>query len=221
MISLKHIYKTYSVDHHVLKNLSLTLKNGDLAFLTGPSGAGKTTLFKIIAGLDKATSGQVLFNNVNLNELSPGQIAEYRQKLGIVFQDSKLIPKLTVAENIGLPLKIQHLTKKEIDDRVKHALTELKLENLSASYPDHLSGGQQQRISLLRATIHNPKIIIADEPTGNLDKENETVVIKYLSKKAQDGACVLIATHNFDVVKKFATRHLTLNQGEVQENNAL
>lgn len=216
MIELRHVYKTYTAGQHVLRDISFTARKGELIFITGSSGAGKTTLFNIILGLTQATSGSVLFENQSLELSNTDQIIRFRKKIGVVFQNSKLIEDMSIIDNIGLPLNIKGISKKMILQLTTEALNRFNLGHVSLSRPHELSGGEQQRIALLRATIHNPTLIIADEPTGNLDSQNERLVMDFLSEKAKSGSCVIVATHNHELIRQYSGLHFQLENGEIR-----
>ncbi|MGZ3746438.1 MAG: cell division ATP-binding protein FtsE, partial [Pseudobdellovibrionaceae bacterium] len=167
MIQFSHVYKTYPGPIHALKNIDLQIGKGDFAFLTGPSGAGKTSLFKMISAFDTSTSGVVKVAGYDLNNLSESKIAEYRRKIGVVFQDFRLLKDRTVFENVALPLQIRGDRPLSVQRRVQEVLEQVGLTQKYDQFPDFISGGEQQRTAIARAIVHQPGILIADEPTGN------------------------------------------------------
>lgn len=218
MIKLTHVYKTYQNTIHALRDVSLDLKKGELAFITGHSGAGKTTLFRLIAGFDKPSSGKIHVSNFLLNEINIKNLPYYRQKIGVVFQDYKLLNNYTVEENIAIPLLILQNNKQYIAKEVDKMLSLVGLSLKRKDYPFQLSGGEQQRIAIARALIHKPEILIADEPTGNLDPDLSQEIIQLFYKANAQGTTVLIATHNLELLKQVSYKHLYLKKGSLFVN---
>lgn len=219
MIHLKHIYKTYGADRHALRDLSLQINQGDFVFLIGPSGAGKTTLFKLISAYEKPTSGHMDVCGHSLNHLRLGQIPFYRRKIGFVFQDYKLLKNKTVYENIILPLEI--INNKTIDKNKKtlELLEQVGLAELQDQYPDFLSGGEQQRVAIARSLIHHPELIIADEPTGNLDPKMSENILQLFFEFAKKGTTFFVATHDYRLITLKRTRVLELTKGQLTGDN--
>lgn len=217
-----------NVSHHfgctnkpALKNISLTIDEGEFVFITGHSGCGKTTLLRLLLRELLPTVGTVEFLGDNLSLLSPRKVAKHRQKVGVVFQDYQLLDDLTVWENIALPMQIAKLPKSEISKRINELVKLLKLESLENKFPAQLSGGEAQRVGLSRALAIAPKVIFADEPTGNLDAENSQTIISLLGNINHYGTTVIVATHNLEIIPLVANaRHLVLEQGELIADQA-
>ena len=201
VVSLQNISKTYSNGSNALTDVNLQMHKGDFLFITGASGAGKSTLLKLLYGQEQPTSGEVLIEGVSLSKLRGNQLAKVRRRIGIVFQDYKLIPRRTVAENVAFVLWAQGYTRKEIHRRLWPTLKMVGLQDKSESFPDELSGGEQQRVSIARAVVGTPPLLLADEPTGNLDPENALQVIKILKKLNSIGITVVVTTHNEQLVR--------------------
>lgn len=212
---MRHVYKTYTSDRHVLRDLNFETEKSGLYLIKGESGSGKTTLFKLLTAMSKPTSGEIKFKNWAISSLTPNQIAEFRKSVGIVFQDFKLIPDITIFENIALPLVIQKKSAAEIKKSVFDISEQLNLTEYLNDYPEHISGGQQQKSAVARALITNPKLIIADEPTGNLDPQNSSETLRILSTYAEKGALILVATHDQNLLNQFSNQVLTLNKGQL------
>jgi len=204
-------------DFTALDDVHLALRPGEMAFLVGPSGAGKTTLLKLINREIRPTSGEVWIDGLPAHELHPGRIAELRRRVGVVYQDYKLLPKLTALENVAFGLQVSDLgaSESEVRDRALDALEAVGLGDRAGSFPTELSGGQQQRVAIARAVVSQPAVLVADEPTGNLDLETAWQVMKLLEQIARFGTTVLIATHNLDIVRRMQRRVLTLVDGRL------
>lgn len=215
MIEFSHLYKSYDQKNHALKDITLKIDSGDFVFLTGPSGAGKSTLFKMITAYDSPTSGKITVGNFNLISIKGKDLAEYRRKLGIVFQDFKLLPDRTVYENICLPLEVQKHHDSFIKKRAQEVLDLVGLSHKSEQYPEYLSGGEQQRTAIARAIIHQPGVLIADEPTGNLDPEMSSKIVDVFEKVCAQGTTVVIATHDHELVKRKNKKVIELKDGSV------
>jgi cell division transport system ATP-binding protein len=215
MITLEHVYKTYENKVHALRNVDLNLGPGEFVFLTGPSGSGKTTLFKMICAFDRITSGQIEVAGFDLSTLTPNSIPYLRKKLGVVYQDYKLLKNRNVYENVALPLRIRDEGKELVDRRVRDILEQVGLSSKIFEFPDSLSGGEQQRVSIARALVHRPSVLIADEPTGNLDPQLSEEIIDLLEKAAAQGTTVFVATHNHDLVQRRRKRTLEIRHGEI------
>lgn len=205
LISFKNVSKSYG-PVMALADTSLEIKKGEFVFLTGPSGSGKTTILKLILGEIVPNKGEIRVENLNVANLDEKDIPLFRQKIGVIFQDFKVLPDRTVYENVAVALAVIGLSESEWEERVKHVLKLVGLENQINMFPSQLSGGELQRVSLARALSVNPKIILADEPTGNLDWETSDVLMKLLEKINKEGKTVIMATHNMEIVDKYKKR---------------
>ena len=216
MIRFDNLSKRYTGGLEALRNVSFEMDSGEMAFLTGHSGAGKSTLLKLLMLIERPTAGNLLINGKNLSRLSKSRIPFYRRQLGVVFQNHQLLFDRSVFENVALPLQVSGYTPSEIGRRVRAALDGVGLLDREKNNPIELSGGEQQRVGIARAVVHKPKILLADEPTGNLDPQLSAEIMA-LFKRFQDvGVTVLIATHDIDLINKMNLRIMRLNQGELE-----
>jgi cell division transport system ATP-binding protein len=220
MIILKNVHKTYPSGKKALENVNLEVKQGEFVFLVGPSGAGKSTLMKLMTREEVPTSGQVLISGVDIAKLGLRQLPKLRQRIGVVFQDYKLLQERSVYENVAFALKIIGTSSGEIKKRVSASLDLVGLRELQDAYPGQLSGGQQQRICLARAIVNTPPLLIADEPTGNLDPETSWEIMRLLTKINLHGTTIVCATHNKLVVDNMRRRVLTVEGGRVVGDQA-
>ena len=218
MIKFDNVSKRYPGGHQALNQVSFELVDGEMAFLTGRSGAGKSTLLKLIMLMEKAQQGQVFVNGKNLNRMSVAQIPFYRRRIGVVFQDHQLLFDRNVFENVALPLQIEGYPKHEADRRVRAALDKVGLLKKEKMLPITLSGGEQKRIGIARAVVNRPKILLADEPTGNLDPELAAEIMHLFEQFNQVGVSVLIATHDHELISRLDHRLLTLKQGKLERD---
>ncbi|MCS5587897.1 MAG: cell division ATP-binding protein FtsE [Porticoccaceae bacterium] len=218
MICFDNLSKRYPGGFEALKNVSLNMDAGELAFLTGRSGAGKSTLLKILMLLERPTSGSLLINGKNLNRLSNSQIPSYRRQLGVVFQNHQLLLDRSVFDNVALPLQVSGYSRKEIGRRVRAALDGVGLLERERHRPQTLSGGEQQRVGIARAVVHKPRILLADEPTGNLDPALSAEIMAFFRRFQDVGVTVLIATHDINLVNRMNCRIIRLEQGIVADN---
>lgn len=216
MIEFSHVYKTYAGSVHALKNVDLRIEKGEFVFLTGPSGAGKTTLFRLIFAFDNPTSGAVHVAGFPVSQLPHSEIPFFRRKIGVVFQDFRLLRDRTVFENVSLPLKIRGDTDQLVENRVSEVLDQVGLLFKKDQIPDHLSGGEQQRIAIARALVHQPGVLIADEPTGNLDPHLSEEIMGLFEKVNAQGTTVFIATHDHSLVEKKGHRRVHIKNGEIE-----
>jgi len=216
--SITKIYKTGKIEFRALNNVSLRIKRGDFIALMGPSGSGKTTLMNILGCLDRANSGQIMLDGQNLSILNDNQLAEIRgKKIGFVFQTFNLVQTMSALKNVELPLVFGGVIR---DSREKMALDMLKkfgLDNWAGNLPTELSGGQQQRVAIARALVNNPSIILADEPTGNLDSASGLQIMKFLASINKEGKTIILVTHDSSL-KKYANRVITMKDGEISEH---
>ena len=217
MIHFSHIYKTYPGPVHALRDVNITIENGEFIYMTGPSGAGKTTLFKLLAAYDRPTSGSVSVLNYDLNRITEGEVPYYRRKIGVVYQDFRLLKNRNIFENVVLPLEIMRVRPSKSKALVNELLDFLGLMDKSDAYPEQLSGGEQQRVAIARALIHKPGILIADEPTGNLDPAMSAEIIDLFDKVNAQGTTVFIATHDHQLVKERAKRVIHIEKGQMSE----
>lgn len=215
MIELSHVYKTYPGPVHALRNIDLKIDKGEFVFLVGGSGAGKSTLFRMISALDRVTSGQIQVSGIDLSQVRDKEVSEFRRKIGVIFQDFKLLKDQTVFENVALPLKIRGEKPNVIRSKVNDILDMLGMSLKSHQWVEVLSGGEQQRVAIARAIIHQPNVLIADEPTGNLDPSLAKETMDLLNKVCAQGTTVLVATHDHELIKKYNRRVIELKQGEI------
>lgn len=215
MLKFDHVSKRYPDAGEALLDVSFHLKHGEMAFLTGHSGAGKSTLLKLIAMMELCSRGHVLLDGQNLNKAKEKQIPFIRRKLGLIFQDNKLLYDRTIFDNVALPLVVSGYGHHEIAKRVRAALDKVGLLGKEKKYPLTLSGGEQQRVGIARAVVNRPKLILADEPTGNLDPELSTEVMHIFEQFQTVGVSVLIASHDIDLLTQMGHRVLTLSHGRL------
>ncbi len=211
-----HVYKNYGAKK-ALVNITLDIPKNELLFISGPSGAGKTTLLKLLYLGEKVSEGQVLIEGMNLSRISHKQIPLLRRKYGIIFQDYKLIATKTIFDNVAIVLEATGKKRRFIEKKVKSILRTVGMEESLHSFPPSLSGGEQQRIAVARAIVGDPKIILADEPTGNLDEVSADIILDLLKRFHTRGATVIIATHDKELIRKTGGRVIHLNQGYMQQ----
>lgn len=216
MIKFNQVFKRYPGGHEALKNLSFDIAEGEMVFLTGHSGAGKSTLLKLIAAIERPTQGSVVVKGQNIKTLKSGALPYLRRNLGLVFQDHKLLFDRNVFENVILPLQICGFDHKESSKRVRAALDKVGLLTREKANPIALSGGEQQRLCIARAIVNRPSILLADEPTGNLDSEYSGEIMTIFQSFHQVGVTLLISTHDENILQKFPARALVLKHGELQ-----
>lgn len=214
MLTFKNVSKSFG-EIKALKNISFEVKKGDFVFLTGPSGAGKTTLLKLITREYFPDSGEIIFDGVNTSNLDEKNIPLLRQRIGVVFQDMKILPERTVGENVSVALAVIDVPEHDWEGRVNQILKLVGLEHKAKVFPAQLSGGELQRVSLARALVVNPKLILADEPTGNLDWETSEGIMELLEKINKEGKTIIMATHNKLIVEKMAKRVIEIKAGEI------
>jgi len=216
--SLTKIYKTGKIEFKALNNVSLKIKEGDFIALMGPSGSGKTTLMNIIGCIDRPTSGEIFLEGQNLSTLPESQLAEIRsKKIGFVFQTFNLIPNISALKNITLSMIFAEVPRSSRETIALELLKNLGLEKFTKNLPSELSGGQQQRVALGRALVNNPSIILADEPTGNLDSSTGIQILNLLSSINKEGKTIILVTHDASL-KKYANRIITMKDGEISEH---
>ncbi len=215
MVELKNVSVTYSSGVDALNNVSLKINDGDFAFVVGSSGAGKSTMIKLLLKEIDATSGVVTVNGYNLSKLKKRKIPEFRRTLGFVFQDFRLIPSMTVYENIAFVLRVIDAPIKYIRKRVPYVISLVGLHAKTNSYPDELSGGEKQRVAIARALVNDPQLIIADEPTGNIDPELSYEIVDLLKGINDQGTTILMVTHEHDLVRHFGGRIINITDGEI------
>lgn len=215
MIQLFNVIKKYGSGHPALEDVSLHIEQGEFVFLTGPSGAGKTTILKILFGWEKFEGGQVLVQGINVGRLKAGNIHTLRRSIGVIFQDFKLLPNKTVFDNVAFAQEVTNQDRKTIKFKTWQALKNVGLTPKKDAYPPQLSGGEQQRVAIARAMVNAPHIILADEPTGNLDPEISNEILKLFEEMNKNGATIVFATHNQDILKQGKHRVVVLNRGKV------
>lgn len=219
MIRFDHVYKRYPNGREALSDLSLELASGEMAFLTGHSGAGKSSLLKLIALIERPSRGQLVVNGQNVAGVSRSRLPAFRRQIGVVFQDHKLLHDRTIFDNVALPLIIAGVGTKEIGKRVRAALDQVGLLGREPSLPLELSTGEQQRVGIARAVVSKPAILIADEPTGNLDPDLSVEVMNIFRRFNDVGVTVLIASHDLYLLEQFPVRRVLLEGGRIIEGD--
>jgi cell division transport system ATP-binding protein len=218
MIRFEHVAKRYPGGIQALSDVNFELGHGELAFLTGHSGAGKSTLLRLIALLERPSRGQVLFEGRNVGKLARRHIPYLRRRVGIIFQDHRLLSDKKVFDNVALPLMIAGVSYREIKRRVRAALDKVGLLDKEGMYPPMLSGGQQQRVGIARAIIGKPPLLLADEPTGNLDPDMSAELMNYFLQLNEVGVTILIASHDLDLIRRLGRRVLVLKEGSMVDD---
>ncbi len=218
MIQIDNVVKRFPGGQEALKGLTLSVDSGEMVFVTGHSGAGKSTLLKLIALIERPTSGQVIVDGKNLSRVSRRKIPGYRRQLGMVFQDHKLLYDRPVADNVALPLVIAGVGHREASRRVRAALDQVGLLHKEKQNPQTLSAGEQQRVGIARAIVTRPKLLIADEPTGNLDPELSLEVMRIFRRFNEVGVTLLIASHDISLIDKLGCRRIALADGRIDES---
>ncbi|SHK60677.1 cell division transport system ATP-binding protein [Clostridium cavendishii DSM 21758] len=215
MIEFKNVTKVYNNNVRALTSVDVEIQSGEFIFLVGPSGAGKSTLIKMLLKEIEPTSGKILMNGTNLSNIKRSQVPYYRRKIGMVFQDFRLIPTLNVYENVAFAMRVVEASQKEIRRRVPMVLSLVGLSNKYKMFPNELSGGEQQRVSIARAIVNNPQVLIADEPTGNLDPETAKEIMELIDDINRAGTTVVMATHAKDIVDSMKKRVIAIEKGAV------
>jgi len=215
MIYFEKVNKVYGKDAQILEDISLTIDQGEMVSIVGHSGAGKTTLVKLLLAEEKPTSGKVSFHSDDISNLKEKEKTEYRRKIGVVFQDFRLLPNKTAYENIAFAMQAAGKTDEEIQEDVPHVLELVDLPDKHNHFPHQLSGGEQQRVAIARAIVNRPEVIIADEPTGNLDPLNTYDIVQILKKINDLGTTVILTTHNKGVVDSLGRRVVTMDNGRI------
>ena len=215
MIRLKDVEMEYDNGTRAIKGITLTIEDGEFVFLVGPSGSGKSTIIKLLTGEVEPCAGRIMINGFSVSNISEKQIPLMRRTLGVIFQDFRLIPTMTVYENIAFAMHVTNVKRREISDRVEYMLELVHLEDKAKAYPDTLSGGEQQRVAVARALAHGPKLVIADEPTGNIDPELSLEMMELLERVSETGITVVVVTHEHELVRQFHQRVVTLKKGRI------
>lgn len=215
MVEFKNVSYTYPNGQHALQHIDLKINDGEFAFVIGTSGAGKSTLIKLMLRELSTTEGDIWVNGYHLNKLKKRLVPQLRRTIGVVFQDFRLIPELTVYDNVAFALRVIDAPTKYIRSRVPYVIGLVGLGSKAKSYPNELSGGEQQRVALARALVNDPQLIIADEPTGNVDPQRSLEIVTLLHEINKCGTTVLMVTHQHDLVKYFGGRIINVNSGLV------
>ncbi|MEB3102370.1 cell division ATP-binding protein FtsE [Ferviditalea candida] len=215
MIEMQDVWKTYSDGTHALKGITVKVDRNEFVYIVGPSGAGKSTFMKLIYREEVPTKGHLFVNGFNLEKLKPRKIPFLRRNIGVIFQDYRLLPKLTVVENIAFAMEVIEAPGRVIKKRTMEVLELVGLKDKAGSLPSQLSGGEQQRIAIARAIVNSPSVIIADEPTGNLDPDTSWGIMRLLEEINFRGTTIIMATHNKEIVNNMRKRVLAIEKGEI------
>jgi len=209
------VWKTYPNGVMAVNGINFKLNKGEFVYVVGPSGAGKSTFIKMIYREEKPTKGKIIVDNIDISQLKERDIPKLRRKIGVVFQDFKLLPKLTVYENVAFALEVIEEKRENIKRKVMEVLDLVKLKNKARMYPDELSGGEQQRVSIARSIVNNPSIVVADEPTGNLDPDTAWEIMEIFEEINNRGTSIIMATHNKEIVNTIKKRVVAIEGGRI------
>ncbi len=215
MIEMQEVWKTYSDGSPVLQNINVKIEKNEFVYIVGPSGAGKSTFMKLMYREERPSKGQIFVNQFNLGKLKQRKIPMLRRNIGVIFQDYRLLPKLTVYENVAFAMEVIESPARQIKKRVPEVLELVGLREKHHSLPSQLSGGEQQRVAIARAIVNQPAVIIADEPTGNLDPETSWEIMKILDEIHERGATIIMATHNREIVNTMRKRVIAIENGRI------
>ena len=215
MLEIKNLTKTYEKSSRALKNVNITIEDGEFVFVTGRSGSGKSTLMKILLKEVEPTSGRVIVNDMDLGKMPRSYVPKYRRRLGVVFQDFRLLKDKTVYENVAFAQRVIGVSSRRIRESVPQMLKMVGLSSKYKSFPRQLSGGEQQRVAIARALINKPEVLLADEPTGNLDPQNAMEIMRLLDEINRQGTTVIVVTHSRDLVNTMQKRVITIEKGVV------
>ncbi len=215
LIKMINVEKTYKTGVTAIYDLNLTIEKGEFVFVIGATGCGKSTLIKMLYREEKPTSGTINIGGINVSKLKNRNVYKIRRKIGVVFQDFKLLPKSTVYENVAFALEIFGLPNSEIHEKVLKALELVGLKHKAKNYPNQLSGGEQQRVAIARAIVNGPKLLICDEPTGNLDERTSMEIMKVLEEINKLGTTIIMVTHDTEIVNKLKKRVILLDSGRI------
>lgn len=215
LIRMHKVTKSYKTGVTAIYDLNLNIEKGQFVFIIGATGCGKSTLIKMLYREEKASSGKIIVGGIDVNKLRNGKVYKLRRKIGVVFQDYKLLPKLTVYENVAFALEIFGLSKSEIHPKVLRALELVGLKAKAKNFPHQLSGGEQQRVAIARAIVNGPKLLICDEPTGNLDQNTSMEIMKVLDEINKLGTTIIMVTHDTSIVEKMKKRVIVLDSGRI------
>jgi cell division transport system ATP-binding protein len=218
MIQLFHVSKTYPPNYRALTDINLEVKRGELVFIAGPSGAGKSTLLKLLFREEEPSEGQILIDGKNVTRLPGRQVAQLRRKIGLIFQQFKLLPDLTVLDNVALAAEVIGISRKASQTKAYQLLRALGLKERYDSKPLTLSGGEQQRVAIARALVNDPMLVLADEPTGNLDADVAAETMRLLFEIRAKGATIVVATHDLDLINRYGSRVILLQHGALADD---
>ena len=221
MIQFTNVSKKYPNGVTGLHNINLTVKKGEFIFVTGLSGAGKSSFLKLMSRQENATNGELVINGTNITKLNRFKLHKLRREIGVIYQDFKLLPKLTVYQNVAFALEAIGLPTRDVRKKAMYAISLVGLGDKILFYPNQLSGGEQQRVSIARAIANNPEVIIADEPTGNLDPENSKQIMSILKKLNKEGKTIIMATHNYDLIPEKNCRLLRIDKGTIEKDEVV
>lgn len=221
MIEFTNVNKKYQNGVTGLHNITLNIEDGEFVFIVGSSGSGKSTFLKMINRQERATSGRIVVNGTDVTRLSRFQTHKLRRKVGVVFQDFKLLPNLTVYQNVAFALEAMGLSTAEVRKKSMQVINQVGLGHKVLVYPNQLSGGEQQRVAIARAIANNPDVIVADEPTGNLDPDNSQQIMAILRQLNKDGKTVLMATHNYDLIYERDCRVISIDRGTISKDEVM
>ncbi|WP_284643319.1 cell division ATP-binding protein FtsE [Paenibacillus silviterrae] len=220
MIEMQDVWKTYPDGNHALRGISVKVDRNEFVYVVGPSGAGKSTFMKLMYREERPTKGQIFVNGFNLEKLKQRKIPYVRRNIGVIFQDFRLLPKMSVYENVAFAMEVIEAPKKIIRKRVQEVLELVRLKDKAGSLPTQLSGGEQQRVAIARAIVNNPTVIIADEPTGNLDPETSWGIMKLMEEINFRGTTIVMATHNKEIVNTMRKRVIAIENGKIARDEA-